>query len=200
MALNHPSRRRYGVDHSLLRLACFAVTLSLTVHCTSSMVAQRPVSAGTPSASAPAPTPSARASTGHTQPAAGTPSAPTPQPHLRSHIGLNLGLGGRWWDEPTTIRQLKLTSEQQRRMDSIFEANKPTLMSLYLTMQREQTLLSSLPPADLQDQSKVFAAIDRVSKARCDLEKENARILIRIRQQLAPQQLQSLDREIASLQ
>jgi Spy/CpxP family protein refolding chaperone len=128
------------------------------------------------------------------------PSLTAPQPHLRSHIGLHLGLGGRWWDNEATIKELKLSAAQQRRMDSIFETNKPTLMSLYLNMQQEQTRLSTLSPSDLQDQSKVYAAIDRVSQARSDLEKENAYILIQIRQQLDTQQLQVLDREIATLQ
>jgi Spy/CpxP family protein refolding chaperone len=132
-------------------------------------------------------------------PAPAFADAPAPQPHLRSHIGLNLGLGGRWWDDSSTIRQLRLTQQQQSRMDSIFESNKPALIALYLDMQREQTRLSTLSSADLQDEAKVFAAIDRVSQARCALEKENARILIRIRQQLGPQQLQVLNRQIATL-
>lgn len=130
---------------------------------------------------------------------AAAPDLPSPQPHLRSHIGLNLGLGGRWWDDASTIRQLRLTQQQQSRMDGIFESNKPALIALYLNMQREQTQLSALSSSDLQDETKVFAAIDRVSQARCALEKENARILIRIRKQLNPQQLQTLDRQIANL-
>jgi Spy/CpxP family protein refolding chaperone len=119
-----------------------------------------------------------------------------PQPQPRN--GLQLGLGGRWWDDHKTVKKLSLRPDQQQRMDNIFETNKPTLITLYFNLQREETHLASLPPADLQDETKVFAAIDRVSQARSDLEKQNAHMLLQIRQQLDPQQLQALDRQIAS--
>ncbi len=113
-------------------------------------------------------------------------------------MGLQLGLGGRWWDDHGTARKLKLNPDQQHHMDDIFEANKPTLINLYTNLQREELNLAGLSRTDLQDETKVFAAIDRVSHARSDLEKENAHILLQIRQQLDPQQLDTLDQQIAS--
>lgn len=116
------------------------------------------------------------------------------------HLGLQLGLGGRWWDDHKVVKKLNLTTNQQQRMDSIFEANKPTLVTLYSNLLREQTRLASIPPGDLQDEAKVFAAINRVAQARSDLEKENVHMLLQVRQQLNPQQLQLLDEQIAKLQ
>jgi len=124
--------------------------------------------------------------------------APPPSTALTPHLGLQLGLGGRWWDESKTIKHLNLRTDQQQRMDAIFEANKPKLLTLYGNLQREETTLASLPPGDLQDETKVFAAIDRVSDARAELEKANVHLLLQIRQQLDPQQLDELDRQIAS--
>jgi Spy/CpxP family protein refolding chaperone len=118
--------------------------------------------------------------------------------HGQPRMGLQLGLGGRWWDDHGTVRKLNLNPDQQRHMDTIFEANKPTLINLYTNYQREELNLANLSHADLQDETKVFAAIDRVSQARTDLEKENAHILLQIRQQLDPQQLDTLDHQIAS--
>jgi Spy/CpxP family protein refolding chaperone len=123
-------------------------------------------------------------------------SASRSQPHM----GLRLGLGGRWWDDHETVRKLNLTSDQQHRMDNIFEANRPTLATLYTNLQREEANLASISRSDLHDETRVFAAIDRVSHARNDLEKENVHILLQIRQQLAPQQLETLDRAIATAQ
>jgi Spy/CpxP family protein refolding chaperone len=123
---------------------------------------------------------------------------PPPPPATTPHLGLQLGLGGRWWDESKTIKKLSLRTDQQKRMDDIFEANKPKLLTLYGNLQREETNLASMPPGDLQDETKVFAAIDRVSEARNELEKANVHLLLQIRQQLDPTQLEQLDREIAN--
>ena len=123
---------------------------------------------------------------------------PPPSAALTPHVGLQLGLGGRWWDESKTMKHLNLRPEQQQRMDAIFEANKPKLLMLLGNLQREEITLSSLPPGDLQDETKVYAAIDRVAQARTDLEKAYAHQLLQIRQQLDPAQLDELDREIAS--
>lgn len=123
---------------------------------------------------------------------------PPPEFHGQPRMGLQLGLGGRWWDDHGNVRKLKLNTDQQHRMDDIFETNKPTLINLYTNLQHEEAGLAGLSSADLQDENKVFAAIDRVSHARADLEKENAHILLQIRQQLDPQQLETLDKEIAN--
>jgi Spy/CpxP family protein refolding chaperone len=128
----------------------------------------------------------------------GFAAPPTPAPALTPHLGLQLGLGGRWWDDTKTIRKLSLRSDQQRRMDDIFEANKPMLQNLYGNLQREEVHLASLPAGDLQDETKVFAAIDRVAQARSELEKANVHLLLQIRQQLDPDQVAQLDREIVS--
>jgi len=123
---------------------------------------------------------------------------PAPDAHGQPRMGLQLGLTGRWWDDHGTSKKLNLSSDQQRRMDNIFEANKPTLINLYTNLQHEEVNLASLSHADLQDETKVFAAIDRVSQARSDLEKEYAHTFLQIRQQLDPQQLDALDRQIAN--
>jgi len=113
-------------------------------------------------------------------------------------MGLQLGLAGRWWDDHGTAKKLSLNPDQQHRMDAIFETNRPAITNLYINLQREEGSLASLSPADRQDETKVFAAIDRVSHARSDLEKEYAHTLLQIRQQLDPQQLQTLDQQIAT--
>jgi hypothetical protein len=123
------------------------------------------------------------------------PSPVNTPPVLRS--GPQLGLPGRWWDDRKTVKKLGLRSDQQHRMDDIFNANKTTLLNLFSNLQREEARLSSMPAQDLQDETKLFAAIDRVSAARADLEKESAHILLQVRQQLDATQLSALDREIA---
>ena len=123
--------------------------------------------------------------------------SPLISPARAPHTGLQLGLGGRWWDDHATAKTLSLRPEQQQRMDSIFQANRATLVTLYSNLQREQVRLAAIPPGNAPDESKVFAAIDRVAQARTELEKENVHMLLQIRQQLDPAQLQSLDAQIS---
>ena len=112
--------------------------------------------------------------------------------------GPQLGLSGRWWDDRHVSKAISLRPDQQRRMDDIFEANKGQLLNLYANYQHEEQKLANMPASDLQDESKVFAGIDRVAQARADLEKENAHILMQIRKELDGEQLVRLDKEIAS--
>jgi Spy/CpxP family protein refolding chaperone len=119
--------------------------------------------------------------------------------HMPPRTGLALGLPGRWWDDSRTVRQLNLRSDQQKKMDRVFDANRDQLLDRFTTLQREESRLSSMSAKDLQDQGKVFAQIDRVAGARAELEKENAYILMQIRQQLDADQVTKLDAEIANL-
>jgi Spy/CpxP family protein refolding chaperone len=116
-------------------------------------------------------------------------------PPMRS--GPQLGPPGRWWDDHKMVKTLKLRPDQQRRMDDIFEASKPQLVGAYETFQREELRLAAMPAADLQDESKVFAGIDRVEQARATLEKESAHIILQIRHELDADQLARLDKELA---
>jgi Spy/CpxP family protein refolding chaperone len=114
------------------------------------------------------------------------------------HNGPMFALSGRFWDDKKTAKNLNLRPEQQKRMDDLFDANKDNLVSLFDNLQREQQRYHSMSREDMQDESKVFAQIDRVSQARADLEKAKAHLLLQIRKEMDPQQLDELDREIAS--
>ena len=110
-----------------------------------------------------------------------------------------LGPPGRWWDDKKMARNLSLRYDQQKKMDDIFESGKGNLVQLYTDLQREEARLGTMSSSDLSDETKVFAAIDRVTQARADVAKANAHILLQIRGQLDASQLAALDREIASL-
>lgn len=104
------------------------------------------------------------------------------------HSASPFGLSSRWWDDHKTARQLSLRREQQQRMDRIFESNRNTLVSLYANLQTEETRLRSLSSKDREDETKVYAAIDRVTQARAQLQKTSEQIVVQLHQQLdAPQ-------------
>ena len=112
--------------------------------------------------------------------------------------GPQLGPPGLWWDDKRIAKVIRLRSDQQQRMDAIYTQNKGNLFNLYANLQREEQKLSSMSREDLQDETKVFAAIDRVTQARAEVEKENAHISLQLRKELDSTQLAALDKETAA--
>jgi Spy/CpxP family protein refolding chaperone len=115
-----------------------------------------------------------------------------------AHNGPMFAPSWRFWDDKKAVKSLNLRPDQQKRMDDLFNSSKDNLVSLFDNLQHEQLRYNSMSREDMQDESKVFAQIDRVSQARADLEKARAHLLLQIRKEMDPQQLDELDRQIAS--
>ena len=107
--------------------------------------------------------------------------------------GLQLGPPGRWWDDKHFAKDLKLRSDQQRRMDVIFEENRPHLLKCYESLEGEQTRMEGLTHAKTLDEAALFAEIDRVAQARADLEKANTHLLLKIRGEMDGDQISRLE-------
>ena len=117
---------------------------------------------------------------------AGSASAP--------RSGLQVGPVGRWWDDKKVAQAIGLRKEQQKRMDSIFNANKPALLDSYKALEREQAHLDTMTRQRQVDKASMFAGIDSVSQARAALEKANSELLLQIRQELDPDQIDKLEK------
>lgn len=107
--------------------------------------------------------------------------------------GLQLGPPGRWWDDKHFAKSLKLRTDQQQRMDSLFEQNRPVLLRRYETLEQEQLRMESLLHASVLDESGLNAQIDRISQARADLEKANTHYLLQLRGEMDPDQIARLE-------
>ncbi len=105
------------------------------------------------------------------------------------------GPGGRWWNSPEMAQKLSLNSDQQKKMDDIFQQNRIKLIDLNATLQKEEITLEPLVSADSPDEPKILAQIDRVAQARAELEKANARFLLGIRRVLTQDQWKKLQAE-----
>ncbi|HUP02937.1 MAG TPA: periplasmic heavy metal sensor [Bryobacteraceae bacterium] len=99
---------------------------------------------------------------------------------------------GRWWADPATIQRLGLTADQQKQIEAVFQANRPKLIDLNASLQKEEVALEPLLDADTPDQAKILPAIDRVAEARAELEKANARMLLGFRGTLSKDQWNKL--------
>jgi hypothetical protein len=106
--------------------------------------------------------------------------------------GVQFGPVGRWWDDRSVVRTIGLSSEQKRKMDTVFDTNKPALLTAYRNYLEKQSKLTALSKDPNADKTTTFAAIDALSQARAQLQKTAAQIYIEIRQQMNTQQIEKL--------
>jgi multidrug efflux pump subunit AcrA (membrane-fusion protein) len=107
--------------------------------------------------------------------------------------GIKLGPSGRWWDDRAARQQVGITHDQQRRMDTIFDANKQAILSTYREYEKQKANLDALSKDPKVEQSKLFEAIDAANEAKTALQKARTQMLLQIRQQLGSDQVTKLD-------
>ena len=81
----------------------------------------------------------------------GQAEEPPPRP------GLQLGPPGRWWDDKSMVKNLKLRPDQQARMDAIFEQNRSVLLSRLEGVQQVEAQMEELSKSPVPDESALFA-------------------------------------------
>ena len=105
----------------------------------------------------------------------------------------DLGPSGTWWRTPRYISMLSLTTDQQKRMDDVFQQFRIKLIDLTATLDKDEAILEPLLKADRLDEVRVGMQLDKVADARAELEKANGRMLMGIRQVLTPEQWTKLN-------
>jgi hypothetical protein len=110
------------------------------------------------------------------------------------HSGLQLGPPGRWWDDKHVVKSLRLRSDQQKRMDGIFDENKSSLLNHFQALQQEEAKMETLSHAEALDETALFSQIDRVAQARADLEKANTHLMLQVRKEMDADQISRLDK------
>ncbi len=102
---------------------------------------------------------------------------------------------GKWWNKPDLVARLKITADQQRRMDEVFQQNRDRLIDLHASLGKEEAALEPMMQAAQLDDSKILPQIDRIAQARFELEKTEARLLLGIRHVLTAEQWRALQAE-----
>jgi hypothetical protein len=100
---------------------------------------------------------------------------------------------GRWWDDHSVIQAIGLRREQQRRMDAIFDRNKPAILDSYKVFLKAQSDLTAANKDPQTTKDRVFAAIDEVNQARASLQKATSSMLMQIKQEMDTDQINKLE-------
>lgn len=109
------------------------------------------------------------------------------------HNSLQFGPVGRWWDNKSVMQSIGLRREQQKRMDAIFDANKPAILDSYKVFLNAQANLTAVNKDPHAGKDQVFAAIDAVNQARSSLQKATSAMLLQIRKEMDPNQVDKLE-------
>jgi len=107
---------------------------------------------------------------------------------------LQFGPVGRWWDNRTVVQAIGLRREQQKRMDAIFDAHKPVILDSYKGFLKAQTDLTVVNKDPQANKDRLFAAIDAVNQARASLQKATSAMLLQIKQEMDPDQINKLEK------
>lgn len=126
----------------------------------------------------------------------GGPMPPGPPPP-----GPMMGQGpGVWWKNSEVTKRIGLSDAQAEKIEQIFFERRLRLVDLRADLEKQEIRLQPLLDADRPEEAKVAAQIDQITAARGRLEKENALMLLAIRQVLSTnqwKQLQTLQQERA---
>jgi hypothetical protein len=108
---------------------------------------------------------------------------------------LQATVSGTFWRNPKWVETMGLTSDQQRKMDEVFQQYRLRLVDLTATLQKEELvlepLLANMPPS-AENGTKIQTQIDRIADSRAELEKANSKMLFGILQLLNKEQFDKL--------
>jgi TonB family protein len=99
---------------------------------------------------------------------------------------------GKWWKESGTVKSLKLTDTQVKRIEQFFLNHRPRLNDLYAELNKREYELKMLMKADPVDDAKVLSQTEFVAVSRAALEKANAAMMLDIRKELTAEQWDKL--------
>lgn len=97
-----------------------------------------------------------------------------------------------WWKDSEIVKKLELSEAQVGRIEQTFLEYRLRLIDLRADLEKQELGLQPLLDADRPDEAKVAAQIDLITTARGKLEKENALMLLAIRQGLSVEQWKRL--------
>ena len=102
---------------------------------------------------------------------------------------------GKWWKRPRVVEMLKLSPDQQDRLEGIFAKNRRSFVDLKADVERRQIDVDELVTKKDSDPKKASQAIDALEQARMKLRKAWTMMALEQREVLTgPQWQMILDR------
>lgn len=78
---------------------------------------------------------------------------------------------GKWWKRPRVVQLLKISPEQQEKLEEIFARNRRAFVDLKAEVEKNQIDVEELVAKKDSDPKKVSAAVDALEQSRMKLRK-----------------------------
>jgi Spy/CpxP family protein refolding chaperone len=93
---------------------------------------------------------------------------------------------GKWWQSEDYRRELRLSADQSKRLEDIFQAAVPTLKSLKKTLDQAESEFERL--LERGDDGSVMDQVERVEAARAELKKAHTLMMLKMKRVLTADQ------------
>jgi Spy/CpxP family protein refolding chaperone len=100
---------------------------------------------------------------------------------------------GKWWTNKRVIQELKLSPEQQTKIETLWTQSRKTLIDQKAELEKRQLDLSELLARDTIDEAAALKVFEEVQQARLGLERSTFLMRIQIKNLLAPEQQQKIE-------
>lgn len=98
----------------------------------------------------------------------------------------------KWWRIPEVAEMLKLTPNEQEKLDSLYLENRKKMIDLTGNLQKEKLELDRLLESKNFDESACMTQFQKVQTARANVANEYFKFLIEVRKLLGPDRFQQL--------
>lgn len=99
---------------------------------------------------------------------------------------------GKWWKRPRVVEQLRLTPDQQQRLDEIFAKNRRSFIDLKADVERRSVDLEELMAKKDADPKRVAAAVDALEESKAHLGRARTMMVVEMKGALTGEQWQTI--------
>ncbi len=99
---------------------------------------------------------------------------------------------GKWWKRPRLVESLRLTPDQQERLEEIFAKHRRSFVDLKADVERRQIDVEELLAKKDSDPKKVAGAMDALDEARLRLGKSRTMMIVEMKGVLTAEQWQMI--------
>lgn len=99
---------------------------------------------------------------------------------------------GKWWQNPSSVKDLNLTQEEIETLDAAFDNRARKFMELKHAIELEQLDMNQMMEGKTLDEAALMTQFNKLESARANLSRERFQYFVQIRKILGPDRFQKI--------